>query len=75
MDFTIDKVTTDEDGNEITVTENYTANLDGQNASVSKVVDGEAIKIADQPWNPLGDGSRASWASVDEVVTWFKENF
>ena len=44
-------------------------------ASVSKVVDGEAIKIADQPWNPLGDGSRASWASVDEVVTWFKENF
>ena len=50
MDFTIDKVTTDEDGNEITVTENYTADLDGQHASVSKVVDGEAIKIADQPW-------------------------
>jgi hypothetical protein len=75
MDFTIDRDTTDENGDPITVTENYSASLEGGVATVNHIVDGEAQPAVTQPWNPLPDGSRADWNDVNEVVTWYKENF
>lgn len=75
MNFTIDREIITEDGNTTVETTNYVAELVDLQANVYRVEGEEKIKVAEQPWNPKGDGTRAAWTSEEEVVAWFKENF
>ncbi len=74
MNFTIEKTYTDENNEQQVEVDHYAAEL---NAGVAEVFSLDAqgenpVKMCVQPWNPLGDGTRAEWATVEEVIDWFK---
>lgn len=74
MNFTIERTVTNENNESITIVEHYIANLNDGVAEVSSCDDQGAnlVPICVQPWNPKGDGTRAQWATVEEVIDWFK---
>lgn len=74
MNFNVEKTVTDENNASITITDHYIATLTSGVAEVSTCDEnGEnVVLICVQPWNPKGDGTRADWASVEEVIEWFK---
>jgi len=74
MNFTIEKTVTDESGASITLVDHFIATLNGGVAEISSCDDKGAniVLVCVQPWNPKGDGTRAEWATVEEVVDWFK---
>ncbi len=74
MQFTKNTREFDNDGNEVIVEINYRATL-GDGVAEIYLINDDATEtaICTQPWRPNGDGSRSAWASVQEVVEWFKD--
>lgn len=62
----------DSDGNDVTTTMNYSAELSGQNAKIYSIDDGVSTLIKEQPWKTNSDGSRTTWADEADVVSWYQ---
>lgn len=73
MNFTKHVEKFDDNGEMITVEENYNAVLENGTAEIF-FVDSEQKEtcVCHQPWKPNSDGSRSSWTDESEVVAWFK---
>lgn len=75
MDFLMEYPVEDESGKIIYKTARYSAELEDAVAKIYKVVNSDKELIIDQPWNPLNDGTRIDWNSIEEVIEWFKANY
>jgi len=73
MDFTKIIQVPDEDGNPVDVTENFHATLTDGVAEIFAVdSENNHTSVVLQPWKTQGDGSRADWTDLNEVVAWYQ---